>query len=201
MNPILTGKAYDEISHLWLRDAFNNENGIEQHKKAIRFVKGRCYALDVGCGCNSRYLEFLRGEGFEYEGLDVSEEMIKLARNQHPDTVFYHADICVWSNTRKYDFITAWDSIWHIPLTMQEQVISKLVSALNPGAVLIFSFGGTEDASEHSNELMGPTVYYSTLGSNGYLQLLDKLGCNIVHFEFDQFPEEHAYVIARKPIK
>ena len=198
MIPKLTGKAYDQITHRWARDTFNNENGIDQHKRAIAFVESCGIALDVGCGCNSRYLECLTSKGFVYEGLDVSEEMISLARKQNPDVVFHHADICKWKNTQKYDFISAWDSIWHVPLDRQEQVISKLVSLLNPNGVLIFSFGGTEEPGEHTNELMGPMVYYSTLGTTAYLQLVAKLGCINRHFEYDQYPEPHAFIIAQK---
>ena len=82
MKPNLTGKAYDQITHRWARDTFNNENGIDQHERAIAFVESCGIALDVGCGCNSRYLECLTSKGFVYEGLDVSEEMISLARKQ-----------------------------------------------------------------------------------------------------------------------
>ena len=198
MNPKLTGEAYDQITHRWMRDTFNNKNGIDQHKRAMAFVESFGIALDVGCGCNSRFLEYLTRKGFVYEGLDVSEEMISLARKQNPDVVFHHEDICEWENTQKYDFITVWDSIWHVPLEMQEHVIFKLVSTLNPNGVLIFSFGGTEEPGEHTNELMGPIVYYSTLGSNAYFQLVSKMGCVIRHFEFDQYPEPHAFIIAQK---
>jgi trans-aconitate methyltransferase len=41
--------------------------------------------------------------------LDVSEKMIALARQQHPQIPFYHADISKWSFPKKYDFISAWD--------------------------------------------------------------------------------------------
>jgi hypothetical protein len=51
--------------------------------------------------------------------------MIKLARQRHPDITFYHADICKWDFPRTYDFISAWDSIWHLPLSEQELVLQK----------------------------------------------------------------------------
>ena len=90
------------------------------------------------------------------------------------------------------------DSIWHIPLEQQAAVLTKLVANLNPGGVLIFSFGGTETADEHCDATMGPQVYYSTLGTHGFLDLLIKLGCSCRHLEFDQYPELHAYLIVQK---
>jgi len=73
---------------------------------------------------------------------------------------------------KKYNFITAWDSIWHIPLDQQEKVLTKLVASLNAGGVLIFSCGGTDEAGEHKDDFMGPEVYYSSLGINGVLKLI-----------------------------
>ena len=44
------GKAYDQITHLWETEGYNRNNGIDQHKRAIAFVKNRVKALDVYCG-------------------------------------------------------------------------------------------------------------------------------------------------------
>jgi hypothetical protein len=98
----------------------------------------------------------------------------------------------------KYDFITAWDSIWHIPLSKQEKVITKIIDSLNIGGIFIFSFGGTIDSVEHVNDYMGPEVYYSSLGINGFLKCFLDLGCIIRHLEVDQYPELHTYLIIEK---
>lgn len=198
MTPNEIGKAYDQITSRWNRDDYNRENGIAQHQRAIKFVENRGAALDVGCGCTGRFIDLLQGEGFKVQGIDVSEEMIQLAKKRHPEVQFHHQDICEWQIKRKFDFITAWDSIWHVPLQQQEQLICKLVSSLNSGGVLIFSFGGTDEKGEHKNKAMGPEVYYSTLGVNGFLELFLKLGCICRHLEYDQPPELHSYLIVQK---
>lgn len=198
MNPKDVGKAYDQITHLWERAGFNRDNGMSAHQRAIAFVKHRGKALDVGCGCTGRFIDLLQNEGFSPEGVDVSAQMIRLARKRHPDVCFHHQDICEWPIQDQYDFITAWDSLWHLPLEQQEIVLTKLVSSLNSGGVLIFSFGGTEEEGEHTDDTMGPQVYYSTLGTNGFLKLLMGLGCICRHLEYDQYPELHTYLIAQK---
>ena len=198
MDPAKIGKAYDQITHLWQRDGFNRQNGIEQHQRALVFVKNKYHALDVGCGCTGRFIDLLLEQNFNVEGVDISDQMIKLAKQRHPNITFYHQDICQWQPPKKYDFITAWDSIWHIPLEQQQQVISKLVNSLTPNGILIFSFGGTDEPGEHSNNAMGPEVYYSSLGVNGFLALLIELGCLVKHLEYDQYPELHSYLIVEK---
>jgi len=198
MTPTDIGSAYDQITHLWQSDKFNLANGIEAHKRALSFVKGRGKALDIGCGCTGRFIDFLQQEGFKPEGMDISDEMLRLAKQKHPDVTFHHQDICQWQPLEKYDFITAWDSIWHIPLAQQESVMTKLIGSLNKGGVLIFSFGGTDEPGEHTDSFMGPEVYYSTLGTNGFVSLLMKLGAVCRHLEYDQAPELHTYLIVQK---
>ncbi|MGD1851360.1 MAG: class I SAM-dependent DNA methyltransferase [Cyanophyceae cyanobacterium] len=198
MNPEEIGKAYDQITYRWESEDFNRKNGIEQHKRALAFVKNKGKALDVGCGCTGRFIDLLQDEGFTPEGVDVSQEMVRLAKIRHLNVVFHHQNICEWTIPGKYDFITAWDSIWHIPLEQQETVLTKLVFSLNTGGVLIFSFGGTDEPGNHTNSFMGPEVYYSSLGINGFLQLFVSLDCICRHLEYDQYPELHTYLIVQK---
>jgi 2-polyprenyl-3-methyl-5-hydroxy-6-metoxy-1,4-benzoquinol methylase len=42
---------------------------------------------------------------------------------------------------RQYDFITGWDSIWHVPLAQQAFVLQKFCDGLKPDGVLIFTMG------------------------------------------------------------
>ncbi|AWF82443.1 class I SAM-dependent methyltransferase [Microbulbifer sp. A4B17] len=198
MNPKQTGEAYNTITHLWDSEVFNMENGIDQHKRALTFAKNRYTALDVGCGCTGRFIKLLKNEGFIPEGIDISERMIETARSKHPEINFYLQDICKWETSKKYDFVSAWDSIWHIPIRKQEATLRKLVSYLDKAGVLIFSFGGTNKESYHINNSMGPELYYCTLGTNRFVRLITELGCICRHLEYDQPKELHAYLIAQK---
>ncbi len=198
MKPSDIGKAYNQITDLWEGEDFNKNNGIEEHKRAIAFIHNKGKALDVGCGCTGRIIDLMIEAGFSPEGVDISDAMITLAREKHPQIIFHQQDICQWKMNEKYDLISAWDSIWHLPLNQQSIVLTKLVNALNMGGVLIFSFGGADQEGEHTNNSMGPEIYYSSLGVNGFLKILLELGCSIRHLEYDQYPELHAYLIVQK---
>ena len=198
MKPEDIGQAYNKITHLWESEGFNRNNGIEQHKRAIAFVKSRENALDIGCGCNGRIIDLLIEKGFTPEGIDISSEMVRLARKRHPDVRFYHENIGEWQLPKKYDFITAWDSIWHVPLDQQEKVLAKLFSGLNTGGVCIFSCGGVDEPGDHRDDFMGPEVYYSSLGISGFLKVISDSNCICRHLEYDQYPELHTYFIVQK---
>lgn len=196
--PVDTGETYDQITQLWTSDDFDRSNGMAVHKHAIAFTQRRRRALDVGCGCSGRFIELLRSHGFAPVGIDISRQMIALACQRDPEVQFHHADICSWELPTTYDLITAWDSIWHVPLSQQEALFTKLVNGLDENGVLVLSCGGTDEPEELYDSTMGPEVYYGSLGVNYILTLLDNLGCRIRHVEFDQYPELHVCIIAQK---
>lgn len=198
MNPQDIGSAYDQITCLWESDDFDISNGVAQHERAIAFAKNRGKALDVGCGCTGRFIDLLRDNGFSPEGVDVSQQMIKLARKKHPEILFHHQDICEWSVPGKYDFITAWDSIWHVPLDKQASVLAKLIARLNVGGVLIFSCGGTNGPNEYMDDAMGVDMCYSSPGVGEILKLCLRSDSVCRHVEYDQYPELHTWFIVEK---
>ncbi|MDX2177551.1 MAG: class I SAM-dependent methyltransferase [Candidatus Sumerlaeia bacterium] len=198
MDPLRTGEAYDQLADLWNSPTFNRANGIRQHERAIAFARTRGRALDVGCGSSGRFIDLLLSHGYTVEGLDISPRMIELARARHPGIEFHHADICRWEFPAQYDFVSAWDSIWHVPSAEAEAVLRKLLDGLAPGGVCIFTTGGLDAPVEKVDASMGPTVSYSVLGIPKTLEVLAQCGCVCRHLEYDQLPELHVYIIAQK---
>jgi len=192
--------AYDAIAERWLDGRFNQENGMPQHAHALRFPQGGAggWALNVGCGCSTRFNALLRGAGLQIEGVDISARMIALAREADPGVLLRHADICAWRPERTYRFMSAWDSIWHVRLDAQRQSLLKLMHALEPGGIFIFTAGGLDSEDEHADAAMGPEVCYATLGIPGLLEVIREAGCICRHLEFDQLPHRHLVVVVER---
>ncbi|MGF1498769.1 MAG: class I SAM-dependent methyltransferase [Elainellaceae cyanobacterium] len=198
MDPEETATRYDRIAGWWQTQHQNSLYGIAQLERAIQFVPERQLALDVGCGSSGRLITVLNEHGFQAEGLDISEKMIGLAKQLHPNVTFYQEDICRWTPARLYSLIVAWDSTFHLPLNMQEPVIRKLCNALKSDGVLVFTCGGGHSQGEVSGTFQGQDFEYSTLGVNAFLEILHEQACTCLHLEYDQYPESHVYIIARK---
>jgi SAM-dependent methyltransferase len=198
VTPAEVAASYDQLAERWADPGLTSGYGIPQHERALRFVRTPGAAIDVGCGSSGRIIELLLGKGFDVEGLDVSSRMVELARRRHPALRFHHADVCEWTFPRQYDFISAWDSIWHLPLGAQEPVLRKICGALAPGGVLIFTTGGLDGPGEKRDAAMGPPMYYSVLGISRTLEILAEEQCICRHLEYDQHPELHVYMIAQK---
>ena len=197
MTPTEIAASYDEIAHRWQDETFDNTNGIAAHQRALAFISNPGAALDAGCGCNGRFFDLLENCGFTVEGVDISSAMIERASQSHPHITLHHADICTWQPPRQYSFISAWDSIWHVQLESQADVITKLMSALLPNGVLIFTMGGLHYEDEVFDNAMGVPMYHSTLGLKKTLSLIADNDCICRHLEYDQFPEPHVYVIVQ----
>jgi SAM-dependent methyltransferase len=199
MTPDEVARSYDALADQWNDERFARSNGIAQHERAIAFLDHKRHALDVGCGSSGRIIDLLTRHGFAAEGVDLSARMIELARQRHPDIELHHVDICAWPLPRRYDLISAWDSIWHLPLAAQEPVLKKLLSGLTPGGVCIFTTGGLDLPTEKTDTAMGPPMYYSLLGIPETLRVIGDSGCICRHLEYDQHPELHLYLIVQRP--
>lgn len=201
MDHAAIASAYDEIADRWLDDRFDRANGIPQHARALAFLRNEAegWALNVGCGCNTRLNASMRGHGLRIEGVDISQRMLALAREADPDVLLHHADICEWQPPRRYRFISAWDSIWHVQLEQQRPLMLKLMHCLEDGGVFIFSAGGLDREDTHVDSSMGPEVCYGTLGIPGLLDAIAEAGCICRHLEFDQLPHQHLVIIVQRP--
>ena len=198
MKPSDIERAYDRIADRWVSDDFPRTNGIAAHERAIALVEHKHRALDIGCGCNGRFIELLMTHGFDVDALDVSSRMVELAKRQNPAVAFHHADICEWDFPTRYDLISAWDSVWHIPLQDQERVLKKILAHLTAKGVYIFTTGGLDEPGEKIDSYMGPQMYYSTLGIPRTLEVIAEAGCVCRHLEYDGYPESHVCLIVQR---
>ncbi len=198
MTPEQTSKIYDRLASHWHGETFNRENGISQHRRALKFSKNRGHSIDIGCGSSGRIIDLLLSEGFVVEGLDISPEMLRLAKERNPNQTFHLADICEWSFPKKYDFISAWDSIWHVPLEAHEAVLKKLCGGLTEEGVMVFTSGGLDEPDDDSNPFLGQPLYHAALGIPKLLTIISENGCVCRHLEYDQHPELHIYLVIQK---
>lgn len=196
MEPSELGKKYDKIAQWWDKQHEQSSYGVSQFERAVGYTSGTGKALDVGCGSGGRFVRILQNHDFSITGLDVSKEMVKLARIKHPEHEFIHQDICTWETEERFDFIVAWDSIFHLPLVSQKPVIAKMCQLLSKGGVLIYTFGNAR--GEHIDKWHNDTFYYSSIGINENVKLIINNGLSIQHLELDQYPEKHVYAIAAK---
>ncbi len=198
MDPLETGHKYDALASWWLEQMNGSTYGVAALERALTFAEEGRDALDVGCGCEGRFFRVLMERHFQCAGLDISGEMIAAAARRYPQVALTVGDICSWPLPRRYDVITAWDSTFHLPLDRHEAVLQKLCEGLSRRGVLLFTCGGGEERGIARGEFGGKSFEYSSLGVPEFVRLLWRFGCAIQHVEYDQYPENHVYMIAKK---
>ena len=191
------GENYNKIAEWWTNTQMKNpEYGMAYIRKAMGYVKKESKFLDIGCGGTGRVIDEALKHNFEITGIDVSSEMIRLAKTKHPDVNFINDDFIVWDTTEHFDLIITWDSIFHAPVTLQKKVTKKMCSLLNAGGVLLFTGGSY--AGEASGKMEGVVFEYGTIGYRKYLDIIEEMGCKIILMEEDQFPAGHMVFICKK---
>ena len=101
------------------------------------YAPGARSILDVGCG-TGRHLELL-GPEFERVGIDLSDEMLAVARDRCPDVEFLQADMTTIDLGRRFDVVTCLLSAVAYVRTIArlDEAVARMAAHLNPDGVLL----------------------------------------------------------------
>src|SRR5437879_2033784 len=125
---------YDEIYHFknYQKEAEKIETLIQQHKKS----PGN-HLLDVACGTGN-HIAYLK-QHYNVEGLDLSPEMLSIARRKHPDVVFHRGDMTSFKLNTQFDVITClFSAIGHVKTKIRmRKALRNMAGHLQPGGLMI----------------------------------------------------------------
>ena len=89
---------------------YDRESQIKRFDELIKIGIGNGHTvLDYGCGTGD-FLDYLKGKGIsvKYYGLDINDEYLGIAKQNHKDVTFYGGDVIdIDPNTPKVDWIVA----------------------------------------------------------------------------------------------
>jgi SAM-dependent methyltransferase len=102
--------------------------------------------LDVACG-TGRHLEYLR-DRYDVEGLDLSPELLAIARQRHPGIRFHHADMTAFDLGKRFDIVTClFSSIGYVRTPENlARAVTCMASHLKPGGLVVIEPWFTPDA-------------------------------------------------------
>ncbi|MBB1126993.1 class I SAM-dependent methyltransferase [Thiospirillum jenense] len=116
---------------------------LEYFRINLNLLEGKL--LDLGCGSGVPVCQHFLHYGWEVTGIDISANMLELARQSNPDGVFHQADMVEYEMAEsRYDAITAIYSLFHLTLANQSSVFIKVQRALKPGGQFLFAYA-TQD--------------------------------------------------------
>lgn len=134
-------KPYERIAFMYDKDwgKFSSKytNLISYVNESQRYNPSTI--LDIACG-TGRLLGELHASGYTCTGLDLSEDMINIARSNNPDIEFVISNMCSFSLNRRFDIITcAFDSLNYLLTPLQVSVaLNNINCHLNNEGYFIF---------------------------------------------------------------
>jgi len=133
-------------------------NDIEEVFSLVE--KSNPTVLEIGCG-NGRDAEEIVRRTTNYLGIDISEQLIELARKKVPKGVFEVADIEHFIFPKNNDAIFAFASLIHVPMESLRQIMSNALSALNDKGIFRLSMKYSDEYKETTKEdEFGIRTYY-----------------------------------------
>lgn len=85
-------EAFDQLAELYQGEHSHNPFQAALIEKVAALVPAASPILDLGCGTGVPTARMLTGSGHRVVGVDISEGMLKLAREQVPAAEFVRAD-------------------------------------------------------------------------------------------------------------
>ena len=128
--------------------------------------------LDVGCGAGVPIAESL-AKRHRVTGVDVSREMVALARRNVPAGNFICADVTSISfNPASFAGVVAICSIFHLPRAEHPEFFRRVHRWLRPGGYLLCTLSHRSEAGYTEADFFGATMYWSNYGLGEYLATL-----------------------------
>ena len=144
------------------------------------------HVIDLGCG-NGSLTSHIAERGYAVTGIDDSEEMLRLAKKEHPDLSFIRGNAVTFHLDEKADVVFS-NAVFHwIDEDDQLAMLSNIYCSLKPGGELVCEFGGFGCAetvhgtleqcfSEYGLEYQR-MFYFPTIGQ--YAPVLEEAGFKI----------------------
>ncbi len=153
-------------------------------KKFLKLLPGKAKILDVGCG-GGQDSKFLANQGCSVMGIDISKEMIKIAKDYAPEAVFLLADLMDLPASKKYDGIWCCRVFHHISLDDQTKFIKKLKVLLKKNGILyLTAFVSDQKGDYESFDSGEDKLLKKRLTTKSFKSLLSNNGFEIISFKY-----------------
>ncbi|MCB1112947.1 MAG: class I SAM-dependent methyltransferase, partial [Chlamydiia bacterium] len=127
----VTRQSYDQTAHEYQENTLKLQPEVKA-KAFLSYLAPKSKILDLGCG-PGRDSKFFVDKGYEVIGVDISPQMIALARNSVPQANFLVSDIeSLKLNDESIDAIWASASLLHVSKKAMSGVLENLYRTLKP---------------------------------------------------------------------
>ena len=198
-------EVFDQLAEKYQGEHSHNPFQAALTERIAGLLPAGSAVLDLGCGTGVPTAQLLTASDHKVVGVDISEGMLRLAREQVPAADFVHANFAeLPDDFGRFDAVTAFFSLLMLSKADIERVLGKVAGWLKPGGH--FGIGMVNfDGDSLPFDFLGVPVTVS-----GYLQddlkaVLEAHGFTVVSIETVDFtpadgpPESQIFALAQLP--
>ena len=195
-------------------DACAEEYGASRKSRAGDEIRGLlerledgASVLDVGCGAGVPIARAL-SRRYRVRGVDMSEEMVRLARRNVPEGKFVCRDVMsVEFEEGSFDAVVAFYSIFHLPREEHGALFRRIWQWLKPGGYFLCTLSRRNEEAHTEDDFFEVTMFWSSYELSESRRMLKEVGFEVVEVgstnggwadEDEAAKEEHPLVLARK---
>ncbi len=178
---------YNDIVQEYTEEFFDDKSDEKYIDQFLQSLEGK-NVLDAGCG-NGRDCKYINQKGFNVKGIDLSKEMLVIAKKMVPKVDFEVMDITnITYSDNSYDGIISNCSFFHIPVEELPKTLNSFSKILKPnGKLLLILQEGLGEAMIEEPFRKGVYIYINYFSVKQISELLLKHG-----FEIDSILKEES---------
>lgn len=183
--------AYDKIAGIYAYKFMNFEIYTNKIKEFIEFLNTGDNILDLGCGPGNVGKQLaLCGKDFTVTGIDLSEEMLKIAEQNVPNATFYCQDIrTINFSEESFEAIILSFCIVHLSDDEMINLIEKVSKYLKKNGKLYLSFlEGTKKGLE-TTSYSKEAIFFNFYLIEEVQLILENNGISIFKIIKQDYPE------------
>ncbi len=197
--------TYNKIADIYTQKYFDDLSDMPYIDKFLQYLDTNVQILDVGCGPGT-FTKYLLNKGLHVEGIDLSEEMIKIARQKIPNVPFKVMDMrsLAYANNTFDGLLVAY-SLIHIATGEIEKALKGFYRVLKPkGVVMIIAQKGEPDKIVDEPLKEDEKMFINFFTKQRLSDYLEQAGFNLLYQEETDMQDTEflndkvIYTIARK---
>ncbi|MEO8181360.1 MAG: class I SAM-dependent methyltransferase [Deltaproteobacteria bacterium] len=194
--------GYDAIARTYHAGRLAREAANQPFLDSVRsLLPQRGTLVDLGCGGGVPVTRYFSDRGYDVTGYDLSDEMLRIAREMVPGARFERAaieDICL--PALSLDVVVSFFAIIHVERSLHLGIFRRIHTWLRPGGAVLLSLGARNEPVRREENWHGAPMTWSHFDGETNLELLRQCGFDVVWSEVEEWggAEAHLFVVARK---
>lgn len=156
-----------------------------------RYLQSSKTILDLGCGPgNLSKLLFDADSSYEITGIDLSEEMIRLAKENVPFGTFIVSDLRNIGSLKKSDAVIASFCIVHLSDEEAGAFLETMCGLINPGGFLYLSFMSGSRSGYETTCFSDNDIYFNYFDKHTISGILESCSMTVLEIIEDEYHEQ-----------